>query len=120
MSTNDTKQRSSEPGLRYDNGKPAVDLLPPREILEIAQVATHGVAKYEEHNWARGMKWGRVFSSCLRHLFAFWGGERYDRESGLHHLAHAGWNVLALLYYDNNSIGTDNRLTTVKPEEKKG
>jgi hypothetical protein len=35
----------------------------------------------------------------MRHAWAFWGGETYDPESGLHHLAHAVFHCFSLIEY---------------------
>ena len=47
------------------------------------------------NNWRQGgMRWGQVFASLQRHLWAWWRGEDKDPESGLSHLAHATANVM--------------------------
>lgn len=92
-----------------DMGKPRWDLMPPQALNEVAKVFTYGVEKYAPRNWEAGMDWGRLFAAAQRHLWAFWDGEDYDAESGLPHLAHAAWNVLALLTYQLKGVGTDDR-----------
>lgn len=86
-------------GVKYDTGKERFDLLPPDALLELVRVYTYGAEKYKPRNMERGMYWGRVFAALMRHLWKWWGGEEKDRESGLHHLAHAGWGCLTLLSY---------------------
>lgn len=39
------------PGIKYDAGKPRLDLLPPKAILAIGEVMTYGAAKYGANNW---------------------------------------------------------------------
>ena len=87
-------------GLRYDGGKLRFDLFPPDALEELAKVYTMGAAKYAARNWERGQKYGVCFGAAMRHLWAWWRGEQRDKESGLHPLAHAAWNVLALLAYE--------------------
>lgn len=104
----DTEQQKNEPGLRFDAGKPRWDLLP-AEIEEIVKVYTIGAVKYAERNWEKGMSWGRVFGSLMRHAWAFWRGETNDKETGLNHMAHVAWNAIALLTYSIRGIGKDDR-----------
>ena len=95
--------------VKYDGGKPRFDLIPAEPLVEVAKVFTMGAAKYGDRNWEMGMEWSRVFSAMQRHLWAFWAGENLDQESGLHHLAHAAFGCLALIWYALYNIGTDDR-----------
>lgn len=96
-------------GVKFDAGKPRLDLLPARPLLDIARVLTFGAAKYDDHNWRRGMRWGRVYASLVRHLLAWHAGEDNDPETGLPHLAHAGCCVLFLLEYAHANPELDDR-----------
>lgn len=72
--------------------------LMPREGLDaISRVFGFGASKYADHNWRRGYEWSKSYDALQRHLIAFWSGETNDPESGLPHLGHAGFHVLALL-----------------------
>lgn len=101
--------RSKDPALKYDGGKPGVELLPTDALEEIAKVLDYGAQKYAAHNWRKGMKWGRLAGALLRHVFAWLRGEDRDEESGHLHLAHAGCCVLFLLSYVLTGTGTDDR-----------
>lgn len=96
-------------GLRDDNGKTEFHLLPLDGITELGKVYTFGAKKYAPRNWERGMLWSRCYNSLLRHLYAYWGGERSDQETGLHHMAHVAWNAIALLVYSLRGVGVDDR-----------
>ena len=96
-------------GVKYDHGKPRMELLPTKPLEEIAKVLTFGAEKYDEWNWARGFKWSRVLGAVLRHVFSFLGGEDKDPETGLSHLAHAGCGILFILDHELNRLGTDDR-----------
>ncbi len=89
-------------GTKFDSDKERFDLLPPKVMLNIAEVFTYGAKKYEERNWEKGMYWGRLFAATMRHLWRWWSGEEYDNESNIHHLAHAAANILFLLHYTKN------------------
>ncbi len=96
-------------GLRHNDGKPRMDLLPPDVLLELAQVYTNAIGKYPARNWERGMPWSDVYSSLQRHLNAFWLGKTWDSESKQLHILHALWNCVALAAYQLRQIGEDDR-----------
>lgn len=89
-------------GTKYDDGKVPLDLWSADALEETAKVLAFGAAKYEPYNWAKGIKYSRVFSALLRHLWAFWRHETKDKETGLHHLAHAMCCLMFLLHYEMN------------------
>jgi hypothetical protein len=105
-------------GLRFDAGKPRVDLIPADALLELGKVYAYGDAKYAAaggaRNWEKGMPWGKVLGPLLRHLFKWMIGEKVDAESGQLHIAMVAWNALALLTYELRGIGTDDRNVLVK------
>ena len=84
-------------GLHFDDGKPRVDLVPPRTIIEVAKVFGYGASKYGPRNWERGIAQSRLYGSTLRHLFAWCGGEDIDQESAHLHLAHAAANIMMMI-----------------------
>ena len=65
------------------------------------------------------MDWGRVFGACMRHLWAWWGGQNpttksflfgdLDTETGYSHLWHALACVVFLTTYEERQVGTDTR-----------
>lgn len=85
--------------LRYNEGKLRYDLLEPHAIEQLTRVFTKGAEKYAPYNWMKGMKWSAMLASLKRHIAAFEKGEDFDAESGLPHMAHAGWNALGLVSY---------------------
>lgn len=78
------------------------DLLPPQALALIARHFAAGASKYSDHNWRKGYAWSLSYAALQRHLNAFWGGEDVDEETGSHHLAAAGFHVLALLTYTHD------------------
>ena len=91
-------KESELPGNKDDSGKLRYDLLPPLALREVVKVLTFGARKYAPENWRKvdGWRW-RYFAAAMRHLWAYYTGERDDGESGLPHLAHAACCVLFLL-----------------------
>lgn len=96
-------------GTKHDQQKPDLSLLPPEAILEISKVLTFGANKYDAHNWRGGFNWTRLSSASLRHIFSWLGGETYDPESGLNHLAHAACGLMFLLAFAEKKLGNDDR-----------
>lgn len=91
-------------------------LLPKLGLDAIAEVFAFGATKYADHNWRRGYEWDKSFDALFRHAFAAQNGETYDEESGLPHLAHAGFHVLVLLtWLAEQGEGPDNLFDTRWP-----
>ena len=109
---------ASPEAVKFDTGKPRMELIPPDAMIEIAKVFTMGADKYEARNWEKGTKWGRANGALLRHLMAWMGGEDKDPESGLWHMAHIAWNAICLLAYQIRGVGVDDRFKILTGEEK--
>ncbi len=112
------KAHHSIGGTKHDAGKPAFHLLPSEALEEIAKVLDFGSRKYNDWNWAQGFKWGRLYGATLRHIYAHLRGESKDPETGLSHLAHAGANILFLLYHELHGVGEDDRHPRPSPVNK--
>ena len=96
-------------GLRYDDGKPRFDLVPPEAMIALAAHYERGARKYADRNWEKGMAWGKCFASMQRHAWAWSNGEDIDAETDTHHMIAVAWNALALYTYAMRKIGTDDR-----------
>jgi len=93
-------------GRKDDTGKPRWDLLPWAEVEQVVEVLTVGAVKYEDDNWKYvPHPRRRYFAACIRHILAWWHGEKLDPETGLHHLAHAVCCLLFLMWHDNQGGG---------------
>jgi len=110
-SNEEEKQMGQETAGRFSSGKIRYDLVAPWAMEQLAKVYTFGTIKYDDDNWWKGLKWKRDVLGCVfRHVWKWVRGEKYDDESGLHHLAHAAWNCFALMEYERNEIGIDDRI----------
>jgi len=105
-------------GVKFDEGKPSVSLIPPTAILEEAKVMGYGAGKYGRNNWLKGMAWSRLASAAFRHLLAWELGEENDQETGISHLAHVRCCVAMLMWYQEKSLGTDDRINSNKCAEQ--
>ena len=89
------------------------DLIPTGALTELARVYGHGAGKYDDHNWRKGYAWHLSYAAMQRHLNSFWGGEDYDPESHLPHLAHAAWHCFTLLTFMKEHPEKDDRYANV-------
>ena len=105
-------------GIKFDQEKPRMDLLDAYALIETAKVMTFGASKYEDHNWRKGMKYGRFIAALLRHIFAFMRGEDNDPETGLSHIAHAMCCCMFLLWTVKHRPDLDDRWKGT-PQEKR-
>jgi hypothetical protein len=77
-------------GVKYDNDKPRWDLLPMGPVEEVVKVLTYGARKYDDENWRKvDNQRSRYYAAAMRHIVAWWRGEKLDPETGYSHLAHA-------------------------------
>lgn len=88
-------------GMKFDENKPKFSLMKHDALLEMVAVLTYGAKKYSPDNWkhlpnARQ----RYFDAANRHMWQWFGGEERDKESGLHHLAHAMSSLMFLIQMD--------------------
>lgn len=90
------------------------DLVPMKAVGQIAEVYHFGAQKYADHNWRKGYDWGLSYAALQRHLEDFWEGEDINPESGLLHLAHAGWHCLTLITFTEEFPELDNRFSTIR------
>lgn len=85
------------------------DLVPASALRALATVYGKGSQRYADRNWEAGYPWGWSFGALQRHLWAFWGGEYLDPETGLPHLAHAAWHCFTLIHFVDGKLGVDDR-----------
>lgn len=91
--------RELKDGTKNDEEKNRLELMPYDALWEIGKVYTFGARKYDPNNWAKGIKFTRVFGALMRHCWAWYYGEDNDKETGLNHMVHAAWNAITLIAY---------------------
>jgi len=116
-------------GLKFDEGKVRIELVPSEIIYAIAKILTFGAQKYDDRNWELGMKWSRVFGACMRHMWCWWAGKgpttknfvfgETDEETGYSHLWHAACCIAFLVTYEERQVGEDDRPHGNSNSEKK-
>lgn len=98
------EKQNYETGATRDNsaGKGRYDLFPPSAIKRVAVVYENGGKIHGDRNWEKGIPESRLFDSALRHTYqALSGMEDED------HLAHAVWNLLALMHFQDKGNPAD-------------
>lgn len=103
-------------GVKHDESKRRMDLIPTSLGSAVARVLEFGASKYGDNNWRKGLKWGRVYAALQRHLADFWDGNDLDSESGLPHLYHAACNIAFLIEFYEKRKDLDDRYSGSKPE----
>lgn len=95
---------ANEPGAKLDAGKvrPALVIQGFRKaLLAVSEVGTFGAAKYTDNGWKSVPDGRKRYEDALyRHLLA----EGVDEQSRLPHLAHAAWNLLAMLELEQQHL----------------
>lgn len=82
-----TKQTTNPKDL-IGSKKPALSLVPPTAILELAMAFKDGAAKYGRSNWRTTQVRQTVYiDAALRHLLALADGEDHTRDSHVRHEA---------------------------------
>lgn len=111
-----TVKEIAEP-LKFDQGKPRLDLIRPEFILGLGEALAYGATKYSEEvgkvpNYlsGNGLNYSKVLGSLERHLTQWKMGIDVDEESGLHHLKLAAANIMFLLTYESSDKGIDDRV----------
>lgn len=102
-------QDVSQGAAKFDGGKARLDLVPYEFIYAVACVLTYGAIKYDDWNWAKGLRKGRIIAAGLRHMGAYMMGEEIDEESGLPHLWHASTCLCMLVASELRGTAVEDR-----------
>ncbi len=100
-----------EKGVKIDR----YDLVPEEFEQALAIHYGKGAQKYADRNWERGYQWGFSWRSVRSHMNQFRSGERYDQETGTHHLICAIWHLIALYIFDIRGLGTNDITKPLAP-----
>lgn len=83
-------EKGMNPKDRLGLSKVSLSKVPVAGLIHEALAMRDGAAKYGPHNWRENKVIGTIYvDACLRHLFAWFDGEDYAPDSGVHHLGHA-------------------------------
>lgn len=105
----DPRPRAHAGGVKHDDGKLPLHLLPFDALEAIAEILDFGAKKYAPRNWEKGMDWHRLFRATTGHMWSWFLRRGNDPETGKSHLWHAGCCILFLIAYELRGIGNDTR-----------
>ena len=124
--------KKTQTPVKFDSGKPRMDLIRPEFTLALGQALGYGAEKYNEKlgeipNYLKGdgFHYSKIIGSLERHIAEWKMGIDIDDESKLNHLALAAANLQFLLTYqltekgidDRVVLGTKKRKASEKPEK---
>lgn len=123
MSTkNEDNSTSPNSGIKFDQGKAPMSLLPSDALEEIARVLQVGAGKYGKGNWAKGLKVQRLLDATMRHISSFNKGIDMDEETQTLHVANAACNLMFIIWMMKNRPDQDDRwekaILTIKEANK--
>lgn len=115
-------------GDRYNAGKPRWRNFPLFLMEPLVHVGSAAEkhpgnpnGKYDTFNFLKGQHVNDLLDCAKRHLMKAESPyhEDLDEETGVHHLAHAAWNILVALHNVNTRPDLDDRYKTQIKKEKK-
>lgn len=80
------------------------DLISPHGLDRLAATYAEGAAKYDDHNWRKGMPFSSTLNHAMRHLTLWNSGDTSED-----HLAHAAWGLFALMEFEATRPELDDR-----------
>lgn len=88
--------------LKILTGKNRLQSILPSFLWEMGLCMTHGDTVYAPDNWKdpETSQQADYVGAMLRHIMLYASGETYDRQTGLHHLAHAAASCQIAFYHD--------------------
>lgn len=101
-------------GIKHDQHKPMVDLIPAEAVFGLGEVLAFGANKYNKANWAKGIAFSRLIAATLRHVYKFSNGQDLDEESKLNHIDHAMCNLAFLKWMYIHRKDLDDRWSIEK------
>lgn len=105
-------------GAKFDTGKVRVDLVPGEFVYAVAAVLTYGAIKYQDWNWAKGMRKGRLLAALGRHWIAYSCCEEIDDESGLPHTWHMATCLAMLISGELRGVAEEDRKEAVEAYQR--
>ena len=85
-----TGYKDNNPKTLVGASKVPLHLVPPSAKHFLAEALGDGARKYGPYNWRDSKISISTYKAAMeRHMDAFWDGEDYAADSGVHHVAHA-------------------------------
>jgi hypothetical protein len=111
-------QDVNQGAAKFDGAKVRVDLVPAEFTYATAATLTYGAIKYEEWNWAKGLRKGRIMAALMRHAMKYLVREEIDQESGLPHTWHMAACLAMLIASEARGTAVEDRQEAVSALEE--
>lgn len=95
---NETNEAIFSTGAKRNKLELRYDLIPIGGLKRVARVCFEGAKKYGEDNWLKGIPVGNLINHAINHIYLYLEGDETED-----HLAHAAWNLLAALHFDETN-----------------
>ena len=92
-------------GLKFSKGKLRWHLLPWEQLEKVAWIFDHRAVRHGEFNW-KNVKNSKVeyYNAAMGHIFEWLKGNKFNEEDwNSEHLAQAIWNLIVLMWFDENT-----------------
>lgn len=71
------------------------DLITPVGLRRLAETYGEGAIKYSDENWLKGIEAKNLMNHAMTHINKFMDGDKTED-----HLAHAVWNLMAIMHFE--------------------
>lgn len=71
------------------------DLITPVGLRRLAETYGEGAVKYSDENWLKGIEAKNLMNHALTHINKYLDGDKTED-----HLAHASWNLFAIMHFE--------------------
>lgn len=106
------KAPDDNPKTVFGLAKPAMSAVPPAALLHLMGAMAEGRRKYGHMNWrASAVSSTIYYDAAMRHLMAWFDGERVAADSGVHHLGHVMACCAIILDAESTAMLNDDRPT---------
>ena len=78
-----------------DAGDTRYDLITPIGLRRIAETYAEGAVKYSPRNWEKGIPASNLINHAMKHIEQWRAGDTSED-----HLAHAVWNLMATMHFE--------------------
>lgn len=85
------------------------DLITPIGLRRLAETYGEGSLKYGDENWLKGIDCKNLMNHALTHLNQYLNGDTTED-----HLAHASWNLFAIMHNEEKLPAMQNITTRLK------
>lgn len=101
----------SEQATNHGVNKTQHNLVATDFIRAVADVMADSLktGKYKKNDWRKGRAWCEIYDKVQRHLTDWVERKDIDPESGRSALHHAAADLMILIFYEINNVGTDDR-----------